>query len=65
MLEYIHRLFANSDGFLAHIHLKDGSSFNQTGAIKADPVGIVVEDTEGQIRLIPWTSILTLVVEDC
>lgn len=63
MLEFLIDRFANSDGFVLDLFLTDGSQLLRCSTFKSDAVGLVVEDSEGEFRLVPWSSIQTITYE--
>ena len=64
MLAFLRKKLVNSDGFILDIFLNDGSQLLRTSLNMADEIGLVIEDTENELRLIPWTSIQSITFEE-
>lgn len=64
MLEFLTKKRTDSDGFVLDISLTDGSQLLRCSHYQQDATGLVVEDNEGEMRLLPWTSVQSVIFEE-
>ena len=64
MIEFLQVRLASRSSPSLHIHLIDKRSLMGCDLLAADEMGIAVKDSEGELRLIPWSAIYTVTLED-
>jgi hypothetical protein len=63
MVEYLNNLLRDGDTFTLSLFMPEDNQLLRCGVHAVDSVGLVVADSEGELRAVPWASVNQCLIE--